>query len=143
MASGGTADSVAKGEDGGTAVVKEQVGLHEDIKSSGLDSLGQTREETKALLIDGTGKVDGGFESGTVPIESSKLSAIDAAEKRGQFLTRQNSDRGGGGGGGNGENGIAVEGKTGETKQEANEIQVCFVHHYDHNTTLPFFLMSS
>lgn len=123
MASGGTADSVAKGEDGGTAVVKEQVGLQEDVKSTGLDSLGQTREETKPLLTDGTGKVDGGFESGTVPIESSKLSAIDAAEKRGQFLSRQNLDRGGGGGG-NGENGIAVEGKTGEMKQEANEIQV-------------------
>lgn len=139
MASGGTtADYVAKGEDGGTTVVKEQVGLHEDVKSTGLDSLSQTREETKPLLTDGIGKGDVGFESGIIPIESSKLSAMDAAEKRGQFLSRQNSDRGGG----NGENGITVEGKTGETKQEANEIQVsCFYlsPHHSHNTKIPFF----
>lgn len=124
MASGGTADSVAKGEEGGSTVVKEQVGLHEDVKSTGLDSLNHTRDDSKPLLTDGTGKGDGGFESGAVPIENSKLTSLDAVEKRGQFLSRQNSDRGGGGGGMNGENGIAVEGKTGESKPEANEIQV-------------------
>lgn len=112
MASEGATDSAAKGEEDGTGL-KQQVAVQDDVKSSVQESSGQVRDEMKAPLTNGPGKGDGGFESGTVPIENTKLAAIDAPEKRGQSLSRQNSERGG-----NGENGITVEGKTGETKQE-------------------------
>ena len=118
-------ESVGKDEEGSdTPPLKHQLPPNQvDLRPSPLDSYSTT--SLAELLANGIMKGDAHSESGAVPNDTGKLSAVDAMEKREKLLSRQNSDRGGGGGGGGGNKEKKGEGQTGEMMQETGDIQVC------------------
>ena len=140
MASEAVGESAAKEEEGGGGGgggrhSENHYGVViEDPKLAGLDSASQSSlssEEPRVVLTNGIEKGDIQVEFGS---DTGRLSAADVTEsvlKRERSLSRQNSDRGGGGGGGGGvggnkEKAVTVEGKTGELKQDENDIEVSY-----------------
>ena len=125
-------DGVA--EEGSDSPAMKHRGPVEDLKSTAqLESYSQTSMTDVEVLTNGIGRGDAPHsESGPVPNDGGgKLSEMDALEKREKLFSRQDSDRGGGGGGGvggggNKDKGVAIEGQSGDMKQEAGDMQVSY-----------------